>query len=315
MGTGRYAIEAKNLSKEYDGIEALKDVSFKVKKGDVVGYLGPNGAGKTTTIKLMTNLLKPTSGSVYINGINVTRNPTEALSYVGALIEVPGMYDYLTPHELMMHQGRVYRMGKDKVKKRIRQVLKTVKLKDWEHTKIDDFSTGMRRRLAIGLALLPTPEILILDEPVMGLDPEGIKEVRELIQRLREREITIFLSSHLLQEVSLTCNKVIIILDGEMKAYNDIDKIVGDLHDQKITVEFLDKLTEDEVERLRNIEYFEKVEVEGNRAIIFGGKDKEHKARILNKLIQEGFEVISYSCKEKELEDFYISLVERMEDN
>ncbi|MEF8832406.1 MAG: ABC transporter ATP-binding protein, partial [Candidatus Thermoplasmatota archaeon] len=152
-----YAIRAENVVKKFGDLTALKGVSFKVKKGDVVGYLGPNGAGKTTTIKLLTNLLTPTSGNLYIDEVNVNKNPQEALKNVGSLIEVPGIYGYLTPNELLTHFGKVYRMNDERIKQRIKKVLKTVRLQDWEYKKIEDFSTGMKRRLAIGLALLSDP--------------------------------------------------------------------------------------------------------------------------------------------------------------
>lgn len=306
-----YAIEVKDLVKEYDGLTALDGVSFKVERGDAVGYLGPNGAGKTTTIKLLTNLLSPTSGEAYINGIDVFRDPVHALNDVGALIEVPGMYDYLTPHELMTQYSRIYRMRKGKIDERIKQVLKTIKLQDWEHKEIDDFSTGMRRRLAIGLALLSSPEILILDEPVLGLDPEGIKEVREMIRSLKERDITIFLSSHLLQEVSMTCDKVIFLFDGEIKAYNDVDKIVGDSQHQKISVGFLDPLSREDKKRLKKMKGLGKVKIEGDTAKIYDGGDMERRAEILSRLVKAGFKVTSYSCGQQDLEDFYISLVDK----
>ncbi len=253
MSESEYAIEVKDLVKEYNGLTALRGVSFEVNKGDVVGYLGPNGAGKTTTIKLMTNLLSPTSGNAYINGIDVFKDPTHALSNVGALIEVPGMYDYLTPHELMTQYGRIYRMDNDRIKKRIKEVLETVKLQEWEHKEINEFSTGMRRRMAIGLALLSSPEILILDEPVMGLDPEGIKEVRDLIRSFKEEEMTIFLSSHLLEEVSKICNKVIFLFDGKIMAYDDTEKFLGDSQHGKISVEFLNTLSEDDKRKLSSL--------------------------------------------------------------
>ena len=310
MDEDKYVIEVKDLVKTYDGFTALEGVSFKVKKGDVVGYLGPNGAGKTTTIKLLTNLLSPTSGEVYINGINVFRDPTHALFDVGALIEVPGMYDYLTPNELMTQYGKIYRMDNDNIRKRIKQVLKTVKLKDWEHKKIDDFSTGMRRRLAMGLTLLSSPEILILDEPVMGLDPEGIKEVRELIKTLKEKDITIFLSSHLLQEVSMTCDKVIFLFKGKIMAYKDVEEIVEGTQNKKISVEFLNPLSKKDKKILSSITGIKKVKIDGNIANLYNSGNKEDRAEILSKLVHEGYKITTYSCGKQDLEDFYISLLE-----
>ncbi|PTD93347.1 ABC transporter ATP-binding protein [archaeon SCG-AAA382B04] len=302
------AIRVENLVKKFGDLTALKGVSFKVKKGDIVGYLGPNGAGKTTTIKLLTNLLSPTFGKVYINGINVNKNPQKALSYVGSLIEVPGIYGYLTPNELMTHFGKVYRMSSERITKRIKKVLSTVRLGDWEHKKIEEFSTGMKRRLAIGMALLPEPEILILDEPVMGLDPKGIKEIRELINKLGEKEITIFLSSHLLQEVSLTCNKVIFLFEGEIVAYDDVEKILEAPEHKRISVEFLNPLSKDEIDSLRSLKPIGKVKVEGNEAKIDNGGEKRHMHKILSLLVEEGLEVVSFNYEKKDLEDLYISL-------
>lgn len=307
------AIRVENLVKKFGDLTALKGVSFKVKKGDIVGYLGPNGAGKTTTIKLLTDLLSPTSGEVYINGINVNKDPQKALSYVGSLIEVPGIYGYLTPHELMTYFGKVYRMNSERITKRIDKVLATVRLEDWEHNKIEEFSTGMKRRLAIGLALLSEPEILILDEPVMGLDPKGIKEIRELINNLGEKDITIFLSSHLLEEVSKTCDKVIFLFEGEIVAYDDVEEVLKDAKHKRIAIEFLNPLSKDEIDSLQSLEPIDKVKVEGNEAKIYNSGEKHHMHKLLDLLIDEGFEVVSFSYEKKDLEDLYISLAGKNE--
>ncbi|MFP4052061.1 MAG: AAA family ATPase, partial [Thermoplasmata archaeon] len=218
------------------------------------------------------------------------------------------MYGYLTPNELLTHFGKVYRMDNESIKQRIKKVLKTVRLQEWEHKKIEDFSTGMKRRLAIGLALLSDPQILLLDEPVMGLDPKGIKEIRELINSLSEKDITIFLSSHLLNEVSLTCDKVIFLFEGEIVAYDDVETIVGDAKHNRISVEFLDPLSEDEIDSLKTLKYIDKIRVDGNKVRIYNSGKKERMHKILTSLIDEGFEVVSFSYEKKDLEDLYISL-------
>ena len=174
-----YAIRTENLAKTYGKtFKALDGVSIHIKRGEVVGYVGPNGAGKTTTIKVLTGLIRPTSGQAYVNDIDVVARPRDALRSMGALIEVPGVYDYLTPHEILTHFGRVYGMRQDTIDRRVKETLELVRLPDWEHKKAGSFSTGMLRRLAIAKAVLHQPEILILDEPVLGLDPKGIMEVR-----------------------------------------------------------------------------------------------------------------------------------------
>jgi ABC-2 type transport system ATP-binding protein len=160
-----YAIQIEDLTMEYsNGFKAVDNVSINVKRGDVVGYLGPNGAGKTTSIKILTNLLKPTSGHAYINGIDVNKRPKEALQSVGALIEVPGIYDYLTPREILTYFGKIHNMTKEKIDERIKEILKLVKLSDWEHKKTGSFSTGMLRRFGIAKAIFHNPEILIGDQ-------------------------------------------------------------------------------------------------------------------------------------------------------
>ncbi|GAG28957.1 unnamed protein product, partial [marine sediment metagenome] len=177
-----YAIQIEDLVKIYSRkVTALDGVSLTIEKGDVVGYLGPNGAGKTTTMKILTNLIRPTSGRAYINGVDVNKRPKEALRHIGALIEVPGVYDYLTPHEMLTYFGKVYGMSSKQTNQRIDESLELLNLSDWAREKIGSFSTGMERRLVIAKAILHKPEILILDEPVLGLDPRRMKDIKQLI--------------------------------------------------------------------------------------------------------------------------------------
>ena len=240
MEENGYVIQIEGLTKKFgQDIVAVNDVSIKIKKGEVVGYVGPNGSGKTTTIKILTNLIKTTSGHAYINGIDVNKRPKEALKTVGALIEVPGVYDYLTPHEMLTYFGKVYKMNKKEIDPRIKEILKMVKLSDWEHRKIGSFSTGMQRRLAIAKAIFHKPEILILDEPVIGLDPKGIKEVRELIKQFQKQGITVFLSSHQLQEVAETCDSVVFLDKGQVVAFDSVKNITNTVEVKKIDVRFL----------------------------------------------------------------------------
>lgn len=306
-------IRTENLVKKFgDNITAVDDVSFEIERGEVVGYLGPNGAGKTTTIKILTNLIEPTSGTACINGIDVNRYPKEALKNVGSLIGVPGVYGYLTPDEVLKYFGKVYRMSKEKIENRIEDVLDLVNLSDWRHSKIESFSTGMERRLAIGKSIFHEPSILILDEPVLGLDPEGIREMRELIKSFREKDVTVFLSSHLLDEVSKVCDSVIFLYDGKMIEQDSVERIDQVMKQYRIIeVEFLEDLSRSDLQKMRKIPVIDEVtKINQNKVRILKNKgDPASTADILKKVIDEDLDVISYSPKKSDLEDFYVSLL------
>ncbi len=305
-----FAIQVENLVKTYNQrVTALKGISLAIEKGDVVGYLGPNGAGKTTTIKILTNLIKPTSGHAYVNGIDVSKKPKEALRYVGALIEVPGVYDYLTPHEMLSYFGRIYRMDSGQIRRRIDEALELVNLSDWTRERIGSFSTGMQRRLVIAKAVFHKPEILILDEPVLGLDPKGMKEIRQLIRRFHDEGMTVFLSSHLLGEVAETCNRVILLDKGEILASDSIENIRNRTGQKAINVRPLNTLSEEDLQRMRQIELIDSVEVANGTVRIHFNGEPATSAQILTRLVSHGLEIVSYSTESIGLEDFYVSVM------
>ena len=187
-----------------------------------MGYLGPNCAGKTTTIKILTSLLRPTGGKAFLNGIDVVRNPKEALASVGAVVETPQLYPQLTPMEILAYFGQLRGLDSNVIRERSVAVLEEVKMSDSANKRTGEFSTGMKQRVAIAQALLHDPSILILDEPTVGLDPRGMIEVRELIKQLKERDFTIFMSSHLLNEVQEVCDKVAIVDKGALLVYDTV---------------------------------------------------------------------------------------------
>jgi ABC-2 type transport system ATP-binding protein len=302
-------IEVKNLTKNFNGFKALDNVSLNVRKGEITGFVGPNGAGKTTTIKILTNLLTPTSGHAYINNIDVSKTPTKALLSVGSLIEVPGVYDYLTPHEMLKYYAKVHRMNKNEIDQRITGALKLVKLADWEHKKIGTFSTGMQRRLAIAKAILHNPDILILDEPVNGLDPKGIKDIRNMLKQFKSEGVTIFLSSHMLNEIRDTCDRIIFLDGGKVVTQGTIEEIMNRIKIDTIEVEFLDQLNEKDIEKIKSIPEIISFEKEnGFFKIKFDG-ESETSNKILTKLTKQGLKVVSFSINKADLESFYVSIM------
>ena len=209
----------KKIGKKY----ILKKISFEVKKGEIVGFIGPNGAGKTTTIKLILGLQKITKGKVEINGYDVKKDFEKAIYRVGAIIENPDVYTYLTGYENLKIAQEYY---KNIPNQRIDEVVKIVGLKDSIMNKVSKYSLGMRQRLGIAQAILHEPQLLILDEPTNGLDPEGIIEIRNLLKKLVfEENIGILISSHNLYEVENICDKVCIIKSGEIIDEKDIKEL------------------------------------------------------------------------------------------
>ncbi|MFQ6129327.1 MAG: ABC transporter ATP-binding protein [Candidatus Hadarchaeaceae archaeon] len=220
----RESIVIEGLSKYYDGFLALDNLSLKVIKNEDVALLGPNGAGKTTCLKLLCGLLRPSSGTAYINGVNVMEERERAISMVGAILETPEFYPFLTPVETLSYLGRLRGMSERGLKSRIEEVMKLVRLEGWAKVRIGKFSRGMKQRLALAQALLHDPPILILDEPALGLDPRGMMEVREILKEAR-KEKTVFLASHLITEVIQVCDKVALIDHGHLLVYDSIPRL------------------------------------------------------------------------------------------
>ena len=207
-------LECKNLNKNIGKKDILKNVSLEVQEGDILGFIGPNGAGKTTTIKLILGLQKITSGEVKINGYDIKRDFEKAIERVGTIVENPDLYMYMSGLENLKIIARLY---KNVDQKRVEEVIKLVGLENRIKDKVSKYSLGMRQRLGIAQAILHKPNLLILDEPTNGLDPEGIKQLRDLLTKLaKEEKMAILISSHNLAELESFCNKVSIIQNGEI---------------------------------------------------------------------------------------------------
>ena len=217
----RESIVIENLTRYYNGFLALDNLSLKIRENENVALLGPNGAGKTTAIKILCGLLRPSSGTAYIDGVDVVEERELALSKVGAIVETPEFYPFLTPEETLSYLGKLRGMRGRKLERRIEEVIKLVRLEEWAKVKIEKFSRGMKQRLAVAQALLHDPPILILDEPALGLDPRGMMEVREIFKEAR-KEKTIFFASHLITEVVQVCDKVALIDRGRLLVYDSI---------------------------------------------------------------------------------------------
>jgi ABC-type multidrug transport system ATPase subunit len=228
-------IELSGLTKKFKDLVAVNNLDLNVYRGDVFGFLGPNGAGKSTTIRMMLSLIKPTSGKIKLFGKSLNENRIEILKKIGAIVEKPDFYLYLTAYKNLEILGKL--SGADVSKKNIMAMLDTVGLAKRANSKVKTYSHGMKQRLGLAQALLHDPELIILDEPTTGLDPQGMKEVRDLILFLsREKGKTIFLSSHILREVEIIASRMIIISKGTTQVEGTVSELL-DTQNVMVTID------------------------------------------------------------------------------
>ena len=217
-------LSVNNLRKTIGRKEIIKGLNFELKKGEVFGFLGPNGAGKTTTIRMLTGLIKPTDGTISICGYDVRKEFTKAMQYLGCIVENPELYPFLSGWDNLVHFAN---MLPSVTEKQIKETVAFVGLMNGSMIKSKTYSLGMRQRLGIAQALLNRPKVLILDEPTNGLDPAGIREMREFIRNLAEKEgLSVLVSSHLLSEIQLLCDRVAIMLKGEIIQIDSVENLL-----------------------------------------------------------------------------------------
>ncbi|HYB92913.1 MAG TPA: ABC transporter ATP-binding protein, partial [archaeon] len=221
------SIEAVNLSKHYNSFLAVSNLSLKIEGSKCVGFLGPNGAGKTTTLKMFTDLIKPSAGEALINGVNVHTNKKKALASVGTLIESPEIYPSLTPREVLMMIAEIRGVPASERSKRVENAVSEIHMEEWIDKRVGKFSKGMKQRINIASAILSDPDVILLDEPTLGLDPRGMSEVRDIVKGLKSKNRLIFMSSHILSEVTDVCDEVAMIDHGKLLAYDTIHNLTG----------------------------------------------------------------------------------------
>jgi len=286
---------------------AVDDLTLSVKKNSFTGFLGPNGAGKSTTLKILTNLIRATSGSGYLNGVDVTKNAKEALADVGTVVETPEFYTYLTPTETMMYLGRINGMAKESLSAKIPEILEKVKMTEWSDKRIGTFSKGMRQRIALGQALLTDPSVIILDEPTSGLDPRGMIEIREILKSLKTRDLTIFMSSHMLYEVSDLCDRIAMINHGKLLVHDTTEKLMNIAGARTVKIRVLSDISGKVVDEVSSLPNVVTAEAEsGGITVRLNGGDAEQ-ALLLRNVAEMGLNL--YSISNDNLESAYLDLI------
>jgi len=307
------SIESAKLSKKYGSFVAVSDLNLRIEGSKCVGFLGPNGAGKTTTLKMFTDLIRPSSGEALINGVNVHTDKKKALASVGALIETPEIYPSLTPREALMMIAEIRGVPKAERSKRIEEAVSEVRMEQWIDKRIGKFSKGMKQRICIASALLSDPTILLLDEPTNGLDPRGMSEVRNIVKSLKRKERLIFMSSHILSEVSEVCDEVAMIDHGKLVVYDTISNVSakvsggGNIVEVGLQRAIDSELVTKKIATLANVVTAEIKDDKTLRINFSGGLEVQE--RVLSDLVRMNIGVISYRPASSELEDAYLKLI------
>ncbi len=223
-------IELKDLTKRYSDIMAVDNINLFIPKGEIFGFIGPNGAGKTTTINMLGGILAPTSGTVAICGINIEEHPEKAKSKIGFIPDRPYLYEKLTGMEFLRFTADLYGVDEDAFLRKAREKLEMFSLTDWSDELIESYSHGMKQRLVMAAALLHDPEVIIVDEPMVGLDPVAINLVKNLFQRLAKQGVTVFMSTHTLKVAEDVCDRIGIIHKGSLIALGTTEDLKRDAH-------------------------------------------------------------------------------------
>jgi ABC-2 type transport system ATP-binding protein len=300
-------IEVRELCKSYGERQAIFNLTFKIEKGDVVGFLGPNGAGKSTTMKIITGFMAPTSGEAKVCGFDVFEEPIEVKKRIGYLPEIPPLYTEMIVEDYLKFVAELKLVDHAKISSAVERALKKTQLLDVRNRLIRNLSKGFKQRVGIAQALVSEPEVLVLDEPTVGLDPKQVSEIRDLIKELRG-EHTIILSTHILPEVQATCNKVIIIHEGKIVAQNSIDQIEK-LNQGSIVLTVRTRDAHQLTEKIKAVEGVKEVESISDRQMRITTVENDQLIEVIAKqVIDAGVGLLELTPSRANLEDVFLKL-------
>ena len=307
------AIETNSLTKKYGSLTAVDKLNLKVEQNTIHGFLGPNGAGKSTTIKMLVGLLKASEGTAKIFGQEVHIDQADARVGIGYMSELPRFPEYLKGAELLDIYGRMYGMSQEELKEQIPQLIDLVGLKGRENDRIGKYSKGMQQRIGIAQALLNNPDLVILDEPSVGLDPVGMVEVRELVKIISKEGMTVLISSHLLFEVEQICSHVTIINKGKAlfsDKLENVSKVISGPASMQIEVL---NINDDLIRALKRLTYVEDVTQADNTLNITLTTRDDVSAQISKTITMSGGTIVRMNQKGNRLEDMFIQLVNNLQ--
>jgi ABC-2 type transport system ATP-binding protein len=310
------SIKIENLSKFYGDLAAVKDISFEVKTGEIVGFLGPNGAGKTTTMKLITTYIAPNSGKIFVDGIDTEKDSLAVRKKIGYLPEQNPLYSDMNVIDYLKYAAELQSVEKSKINDSVKKMIRVCGLEDVKHKDIGELSKGYRQRVGLAQAMIHNPEVLLLDEPTSGLDPNQIIEIRKLIKDLGKQK-TVVLSTHILQEVQATCDRVVIINNGEIVADGTTDSLQKKFQGQLLITITLKKDPKAGKEKIINlfetISGVEKVRVVSDDSDVWNidisaNKGSDVRDAIFKKVVSNDMVLIDLHQEETSLEDIFRKL-------
>jgi ABC-2 type transport system ATP-binding protein len=301
------AIEVSGITKKFGQITAVDNVSFDVMEGEFFGFLGPNGAGKTTLIRMLTSLMKPTSGRAVVACCDVSKNPAAVRQEIGVVPQAMTTDLDLTGYENMDIYGRFYGISAKERQERIEYLLEMVGLTTRAHDLVAAYSGGMRRRLEIARVLVHRPKILFLDEPTIGLDPQSRHVVWDFLRKLREGDsMTIFLSTHYMDEAEVLCDRVAIIDAGKIIAIGSPEELKSQIPGNDIISLTIDMISERTIERIRDLAFVHKVDTEGDTIRVYVDSGAQNLPALMDEMKSFGVKVVSATIHEQSLEDVFI---------
>ena len=302
----KVVLELKNVSKSFGKRKVIDNISLDVKEGEIYGFLGPNGSGKTTTIKMILRLIDSDSGEIKVNGYDTRKQFEKAMECIGAIVENPDMYKYMSGIDNLKLHARIRNIDE----KRINEVLDMVELKGREKDKVGKYSLGMKQRLGLALTLLHKPKVLILDEPTNGLDPAGIKKLRDILKEIAHKEgVAVFVSSHILSEMQLMCDKVAVIDNGKIMKIEEITKQEEKIETVDIKVGNIGKAVQIINEKFNNL----KIKQDGNNIEIT--LQTENLPKVVKELAIADTEIKAVIPKEHSLEEIFFDATKGGKDN
>jgi ABC-2 type transport system ATP-binding protein len=306
-----FAIETTNLTKRYGSLTAVNKLNLKVERGTIHGFLGPNGAGKSTTIKILVGLLKATEGSAKVLGQEVRVDDANQRLHVGYMPELPKFPKHLKGAELLDIYGRMYGMNQQDRQTQISKLVELVGLKGRENDLIGKYSKGMQQRIGIAQALLNNPELVVLDEPSIGLDPVGMVEVRELVKAISKEGMTVLVSSHLLFEVEQICTHVTIINRGEALASDTLEKVSGMISGPATIQVEIANLAEPVIKALKALSIVKDITRNGSSLNVFVNTREDVRKQVSLAITGSGGVIVGMNQKSHSLEDVFIQLINK----